>query len=170
MQHLVNTARGKLAKNQQELLSIAMNQSPVRTEVMDHPICEVGFSKYGEDGMERMDDVTFIGTVMTLMKSRPSSRLWDVVPDAPYHEDPVLVESPEAFKMTFEEKAHFLRDEFMRRPNMAGFKIELHNVERKTDSGRASAPSLSFTIYETDDDLGGAVVPVKITTKYRTNF
>ncbi len=170
MQHIANTARGKLAKTQQDLLRIAMGSSPVQTEMMEHPICEIGFFQYGEDGLERMDDSTFMATLMTLLKSRPSARLWDVVPDVLYKEDNILTESPEAFRMTFEEKSQYIKEEFMRRPDMVGFKLELHNVERKTDRGQNGTPSVSISIYETEDDLGGAFVPVSIKVKYRTNF
>jgi hypothetical protein len=170
MQHLSNTARGRLAQNQQDLLRIAMNSSPIKEENLEHPICEVGFSEYTESGLERMSDYTFLRMLTTLFKLRPASRLWDVVPDVPYTEDRILIESPEAFKMSFEEKAQFLKDEFLRRPKMVGFKMELHNVERKTDRGSTGEPSVSFTVYEANDDLGGAVIPVTIRTRYRTNF
>lgn len=170
MQHLANTARGKLAKTQQDLLKIAQNTSPIQTEMMEHPICEVGFAMYGEDGICRMDDMSFVRTLMTLFKSRPAARLWDVVPDCPYIEDHILTQSPEAYRMTFEEKAIFLKDEFLRRPRMVGFKLELHNIERKTDSGGGGQASVSFTIYESSDDLGDAAVPVSIKSVYRTNF
>lgn len=170
MQHLANTARGKLAKTQEDLLRIAQNTSPVQTEMMEHPICEVGFSCYTEDGVERMDDMSFVRTLMTLMKSRPAARLWDIVPECPYTEDPILVESPEAYRMTFEEKAIFLKDEFLRRSQMVGFKMELHNIERKTSGGGSGSPSVSFTIYESSDDLSGTLIPVSIKVRYRTNF
>ena len=170
MQHIASTARGRLARTQQDLLRIAMNSSPIRTEMMEHPICEIGFSEYGESGLERMSDVTFLGALMTLLKSRPSARMWDIIPDIPYTEDYVLTESPEAFRMTFEAKAQYLRDEFMRRPNMVGFKMELHNIDRTTDRSTSGGPSASFVIYEASDNLDGTCVPVSIKVKYRTNF
>ena len=170
MQHIANTARGKLAQTQQDLLKIAMNESPIRTEMMEMPICESGFSDYGDGGFERMSDQGFVRTLLTLFKARPAARLWDLVPDCPYTEDHVLVESPEAFRMTWEEKALFLKDEFLRRPKMVGFKLELHNVERKTDAGSSAHPSLSMTIYESTDDLMDTVIPLSIKVTYRTNF
>lgn len=170
MQHIAGSARGKFAKTQQDLLKIAMSESSVQEEMMEHPICEVGFSVYGETGLERMDDLSFRRTVVTLMKSRPSSRLWDIVPDVPYKEDKILIQAPEAYRMTFEEKGEYLRNEFMRRPKMVGFRLELHNIERKTDQGQSGVPSVSFTIYEATDDLGESAIPVSIRTIYRTNF
>lgn len=170
MQHLAGTARGKLAKTQQDLLKIAMNESPIRTEMMEHPICATGFCEYGEDGLQRMDDQIFVRTIMTLLKSRPAARLWDIVPECPYTEDQILVQSPEGFRMSFEEKALLLRDEFMRRPTMVGFRLELHNVVGKTDRGTTAAPSLSIAIYEAGDALEGMNIPVSIKTMYRTNF
>jgi hypothetical protein len=168
MQHLANTARGKLARTQNDLLKIAMGSSNFQEEMFEHPICEVGFSVYAEDGLRRMSDLEFFQAIMTLLKSRPSSHLWDIVPDVPYVQDAILVESPEAFRMSFEEKAQFLKDEFLRRPKMVGFKMELHNVDRRVNKG--VAPSVSFTIYESSDDLSDTVVPVSIRTRYRTNF
>lgn len=170
MQHIANTASGKLARTQQDLLRIALNSSPIKTEMMDHVICDAGFSQDGQVGLEKMDDQIFFSFVMSLLRSRPSSRLWDLVPDVPYTEDHILTESPDAYRMTFEQKAQFLRDEFVRRPKMVGFKIQLHNLERKTDMGTVGAPSVSFTIYESIEDLGNACIPISIKVEYRTNF
>ncbi len=170
MQHLSNSARGKVAQNQQELLRIAMNSSPIQEEILEHPITATGFYEYGEQGLERMSDYTFVRMLTTLLKFRPASRLWDIVPDVPYTEDKILIESPEAYRMTFEQKAQFFRDEFLRRPRMVGLRMELHNIDRKTDSGSGGQQSVSFTVYEATDDLGDTCVPVTIRARYRTNF
>jgi hypothetical protein len=170
MRHIANSSRGRNARTQQDLLHIAMNESSIKEEYLEHPICEIGFFKYTEEGLERMDDQTFIASLRTLFKSRPSSQLWDVVPDAPYVETPIFIEAPEAFRMSFEDKAQFLGEEFMRRPNMIGFKLELHNIERRTDNNKSGTPSVSITVYESSSSLDGSVVPVTIKTRYRANF
>jgi hypothetical protein len=170
MQHLVNSPRGKFAQNQNDLLKIAMNSSTMTDEIMEHPICQSGFSEYGEEGFCRMTDKTFFSTVITLLKSRPSAHLWDVIPDAPYKEVQVFVESPEAFRMTFLQKSQILQEEFMRRPGFIGFRMELHNVSDQTGSIPGKPPSISITVYEKTDDLVGPDIPVQIKVRYRTNF
>jgi len=173
MQHIANTARGRLAKNQQELLKIAMGSSQFKEENMDHLLCEFGFSVIDTDGggevIRRMDDIVFKTCLMTLMKSRPSAQLWDITPLAEYKEEGLLVESTEAFRMTFEQKAMFLQDEFMRRPAMAGFRIEYHNIGTKK-GGFDNPPSVSFYVYETVEDFSDSYVPVDIKVRYRANF
>ncbi len=170
MRHLANSARGRLAETQDDLLKIAMDHSTMQTESFEHPICETGFSEYGEDGFVRMYDMTFLGTILSILKSRPSAHLWDVVPAIPYEEVSLLREAPEGFRFSFRDKAQFLKDEFMRRPNMVGFKIELHGVSSTTDRFSDERPSLSISIYESVDALDDTCIPVSIKVKYRNNF
>jgi len=168
MHHIANSARGRMAKNQQELLQIAMNSSSFKDEDMSHLICEVGFSEYGEGSLERMSPDTFYGMLLSLFKTRPSAHLWDVVPQVPHTEDKILLESPEGFRMSFSEKAQYLKEEFQARSNMVGFKLELHNVDLSLgDSNKTQ--SLSLSIYESTQDLD-SYVPVKIRVRYRSDF
>lgn len=165
---IANSSYARLAKTQQELAE--MNKpSPITEEELEHPLCEVGFM--GGDPLARMSDAVFVQCINTLLKSRPSARFWDVVPQVPCTERKIFIEDPRAFKMSFEEKTFLLMEEFVRHPRMAGFKMELHNVASNTGEMSGGKPaSLSLSVYETQDDLGDACIPVKIKVRYRTQF
>ncbi len=170
MQHIANTPRGRLAKNQQDLLNIAVNASSMVEEVLEHPVCDFGFAVPRSDGLQKMDDKTFHNTITSIMKCRPSARLWDVIPDVPYTEIPYLDHSPEAFKMDYSGRAALLADEFLRRPKMVGFRWELHNVTADGEHSPQGPPSVSILIYESVEDLGDTIIPITINTRYRANF
>lgn len=161
--------RERFAVNQQELAAIRSNKSPFTEEWMEHPLCEAGF--VSGNPLTRMPDDIFYQAISTLLKARPSARLWDITPTVPYKETALFLEDPRAFKMSFDEKAQFLTEEFLRRPQMEGFRIELHNIGSTTgpaDSGKAA--SVSIWVYETEDLLEDTCVPVKIKVRYRTTF
>jgi len=169
MRHIASTPRGRLARTQQDLVSIATSESPIREEIIEHPISEVGFCEYTEDGLQRMSDHVFVGMVQTLFKSRPSARKWDIIPSIPHTEYRVLIESPEGFKMTFAEKANLLGDEFLRRPQMVGFRLELHNIDRRTNTSTPRS-SISLTVYEASEPFDSYEIPTKVVVSYRVIF
>jgi len=170
MQKIASSARGRLVGSQEELLKIATNQSPFKEEVLDHFLSEVGFRTREENEYERMSQEIFRTAIKNLLKYRPSAHIWDVKPDAPFKEVPIFIQSPEAFRTTFEEKATLLSEEFDHRPNMEGFRIELHNVGGTTTGGERVLPSLSMYVYETTEDFNNLIVPIKIWVRWRTNF
>lgn len=160
-----------MAKTQEDLLKIALNSSPMKEEKLMHPLCEVGFYEYAEEGIARMSDIVFKATMLTLAKARPSAHLWDVVPDTPHTKEAVFMNSPEAFRLSFEDRAALFTEEFLRRPKMVGFRWELHGLEGTTDGASKISPSASLWIYEAEGDLSdGIEVPVIITVRYRSNF
>jgi hypothetical protein len=165
---IANHPYARLAKTQQEMVEM-YKPSPITEEEMDHPLCEVGFME--GNPLIRMSDAVFVQCVGTILKSRPSARFWDIVPQVPHHERKIFIQDPRAFKMSFEEKTFMLMEEFIRHPRMAGFKIELHNIGGNTgEASSGGAPSLSMSVYEVEDDLGDSCIPVKIKVRYRTQF
>jgi hypothetical protein len=169
MLHIANTAHGRIARNQEELLRIANSSSAFKEERLEHPLCETGFNDYSDSGLERMTPDSFKMCVVTLLKSRPAWRYFDVIPGVSYTKTTILDHAIEGFRMSFDQKAQFLSEEFAMRPKMVGFKLELHNVDTTagTSTGR---PSLSCTIYESEEELDDRYVPVEIECRYRTTF
>lgn len=170
MHHLANTPRGQLARTQQDLVKMATSKSSMKEEVMEHPICDMGFSQVLDGVTVRMDDEVFKRAIVGLMKCRPTAHLWDVVPSVPYNEVIMLLEAPEVYTMTFDEKGSLLQNEFMRNSRMVGFRFELHNVRPVIGDSSGPPTTASVHIYEATDDLGDTVIPVTIRVRYRPGF
>jgi hypothetical protein len=169
MQHIANSAPGMHARNQQELLELAMGSSSFTEESIEHPLCEIGFGDYGENGIERMTPLNFKMSILSLLKSRPTWRYIDIIPEVPYKREDVFNKAVQGYRMSFDQKAQFLSDQFAVRPNMVGFRLELHEVDSQTSNNRIK-PSLSCIIYEAEEDVIDQIVPVVINCMYRTNF
>lgn len=173
MQDIASSPMGKRAKSQEELLKLANRQSSFKEEVMDSlPLAHIGFRNVDSNGYQRMDKETFLGVVRNLLRIRPSARLWDIKPkDYECELVPLLVESSEAFKTTFDERALILADEYVRDSKVEGFRVELHNVkDGLTLQTEPKISSLSIHLYKLYEEASELVMPVRIFSRWRTNF
>jgi hypothetical protein len=170
MQDLAHSPRGKMARTQEDLVKIATGDSTFKEEIMaDHPLAIIGFSQFDENDIHRMSDGSFREAIRNLMKCRPSAHMWSVLPlgEDNVKEDRIFIESEQAFKLTFDEKASILQEEWIRRPRMVGFKLELHNVNNKLGMTQVK-PSVSLSVYEADEFYPGT--PLEIRVRYRNNW
>lgn len=172
VERFVGTARGRQALTQQELVQMSKGPGGLKETLVDHPVTQVGFIQQVDGQPIRMEHDAFRRTLATLFKVYPTARSWDVFPtDFPYSENLIMDKAPEGFRMTMDQKAELISDEWRSRPLMAGFRMELFNVGSTTgqpDPG--GRPSLSISIYELDADPEGLLIPVTIKVKYRPNF
>lgn len=171
-QQFAGTARGRQAATQQELVKMAKGPGGLKEAFVEHPVVQVGFIQEVDGQPIRMNYDAFRRTIATLFKVYPTARLWDIFPtDAAYSETLIMDRAPEGFRMTMDDKAELLADEFRSRPLMSGFRLELHNVGSQTgERSPAGPPSLSIAVYELDVDPEGYLTPVTIKVNYRPNF
>jgi len=172
VRHLLNTPLGRIAETQLDLAKIGSNTSSMTDEYMDrHPLMDSGFATFDSMTGEfnRMDDRVFATAITTLFKSRPAARLWDIKPACPYREVPFLIESRELFSLTMSDKAKTLAEEWIRRPRMAGFRLEILGLSEDRSNPRPG--KVSIYLYETEDDLQDTIIPLEsIHTRYRSNW
>lgn len=171
-QQFAGTARGRQAASQQELVKMAKGPGGLKEAYVEHPTTQVGFIQEVDGQPVRMNYEAFRRTIATLFKVYPTARVWDIYPtDAAYSETCIMEKAPEGFRMTMDNKAELLADEFRSRPLMSGFRLELHNISSQTgEKSPAGPPSMSLYVYDLDTDPEGFLVPVTIKVNYRPNF
>jgi hypothetical protein len=166
-QLIEDNPRAKFASDQQELTAIALNESAFEDEELNHlPVCERGFAEWGDDRFIPMSEENFRQVVMNVFRLRPSARLIRVAPvSVRYRDVSVLSHSPEFFTRSWGERAEYLAREYLRRPKMVGFVVELHDVGEV-----ARRPSISVSILEAEEEFDAADMPLTVRIRWRTNF
>lgn len=155
------------ASSQSDLVDNALNKEQIREETMpNHPLCLYGFCEIGSSGLMPMNEETISEAVRSLQQSRPTARLLDVTPvGIEYVEKPITVSSPLAFRMTMKQKADAIASEFVRNPQVCGFRISTEGLE-----GDNPRPLVSIIVYESKEYIENPQIPVDIKVVYRPNF
>jgi hypothetical protein len=169
MKHLLNTARGKHAKTQEDLLTIAMGSDKFTTEKMQSPLSEMGFCQQEDGSLIRMTPEVCEAAIYNLLRSRPSAILWDIKPKLPVDEVKVFDRSPEFYGASIQQRAEEIAELFLRNPKMVGFKLQMHDVSTSPTEPVNPNASVSLSIYNVDDDQDPRC-PVDIDVTYRPRF
>lgn len=163
---IMNNLAARTTTNQQDAVKAYNRQSPIKTEEYEHFCNAVGFVKNGPTGFERMDFDLMARTVFTILKTRPSWRMWDFVPSCEFVAEEFLIKSPEAFRLSYRERAELVAEAFSRDDSIVGFKMELHNVDGEPNQ----VSSLSLTFYKTTEVLESPSVPLSPIVSWRPRF
>lgn len=171
MQELAQTAMGRLATSQQELMELDRGDDFKDAVLDEHPLCEHGFTEKGENGMVRMDETGVQTAMSTLFKVYPSARFWDFKPvGLEVIESTLFDHSQAAFRMSLDQRAEIFAEQFARDPSIVGCRIELHDVSTSLATPGGPSPSISVYLYRSGEELSDVSVPITIRIIWRSNF
>lgn len=159
--------RAQFARDQQELSAMALNESLFEDEEITHlPLCVRGFVEWNGERFIPMSEENFRQAAMNIFRLRPSARKIKVSPnDGDYKEVKVVSQSPEFFARSWAERAEYLAREYLRRPGLVGFALELHDVGETS-----KRPSASLSLFEREEVSDDIETPLTIKVLWRTNF
>jgi hypothetical protein len=151
---ILNHPEATYANTQQDLLRIAnKKESRYETEEVEHPVCQSGLFQ-SIDPLERMNEETFTGLLLNLMRTRPTTKILDLLPSGiAFKEQTLFSNSPDFYRRNFFERATLLGHEFAKNQRVVGMRVTSENIPYYVSMEgpvKSGSPGVSVVLYIAD--------------------
>lgn len=158
------------AQTQSDLVDMSLDKDTVQEEFMaDHHLTATGWYKTSP-GVDRsfmkLEAEELEQAIRCLFQLRPTARTIDIKPEyGTVTEHTVMNNNPAGYRLSMAEKAELIAKQFLRNPDVQGFKYELNNID--SDAQQSSMTLVMYTVRETSQvDF----IPCSVFYKWRKNF